>query len=144
MLYIAYGSNMVKHQMDYRCPDAVLLGIGDLPGYTLEFYSHATIEPDRSGGSSVPVAVWNISDHDESRLDSYEGYPSYYGKEQRTVKMRDGSQIEGMVYLMRAKYKHGQPDSYYCEDIKQAYIDLGLSSEIDTVLNPALKRCYDR
>ena len=37
MLYIAYGSNMVKHQMDHRCPDATLIGIGALPGYTLEF-----------------------------------------------------------------------------------------------------------
>ena len=30
MLYIAYGSNMVQHQMDHRCPDATLVGIGDV------------------------------------------------------------------------------------------------------------------
>ena len=143
MLYIAYGSNMVQHQMDYRCPDARLVGIGALPGYTLEFYRHATIEPDLTGTSSVPVAVWNITGRDEASLDFYEGYPSYYGKEQRTVIMRDGSQIKGMVYIMRAQYKDGEPDSFYCEGIERAYADLGLDAEIETVLKPALKRCRD-
>ena len=144
MLYIAYGSNMVQHQMDHRCPDAALVGIGVLPGYTLEFYRHATIEPDLTGTSSVPVAVWNITGRDEASLDFYEGYPSYYGKEQRTVIMRDGSQIKGMVYIMRAQYKDGEPDSFYCEGIERAYADLGLDAEIETILKPALKRCRDR
>ena len=144
MLYIAYGSNMVKHQMDHRCPDATLIGIGALPGHTLEFYSHATIEPDPSGLSSVPVAVWNISGRDESRLDFYEGYPSYYGKEQRIVIMRDGSQIEGMVYFMQPQYRQGKPARYYYEEIERAYADLGLGSEIETILKPALKRCHRR
>lgn len=144
MLYIAYGSNMVKHQMDHRCPDAVLIGIGDLPGYTLEFYGHATIESDPSGKSSVPVAVWNISDRDESNLDFYEGYPSYYGRMQCIVNMRDGSQIEGMVYFMRSQYKEGTPDRFYCEEIERAYAELGLGSEIESILKPALKRCHER
>ena len=144
MLYIAYGSNMVKYQIDVRCPDATLVGIGALPGYTLEFYSYATIEPDPTGRASVPVAVWNITERDEANLDFYEEYPLYYGKEQHTVKMRDGSQIEGMVYLMRPQYSYGQPDRDYYEDIERAYADLGLSSEIETVLKPALKRCRER
>ena len=144
MLYIAYGSNMVQHQMDHRCPDARLVGIGVLPGYTLEFYRHATIEPDLTGTSSVPVAVWNITGRDEANLDFYEGYPSYYGKEQRRVVMRDGSQIEGMVYFMHEQYKDGQPYRFYCEDIEHAYVALGLGSEIEIILKPALKRCYDR
>lgn len=144
MLYIAYGSNMVQSQMDIRCPDATLVGIGVLPGYTLEFYSYATIEPDPTGQSSVPVAVWNITGRDEANLDYYEEYPAFYGKEQRIVIMRDGSQLEGMVYFMRAKYKYGKPDRFYCEEIERAYADLGLGSEIETVLKPALKRSRDR
>lgn len=144
MLYIAYGSNMVKHQMDHRCPDATLVGIGALPGYTLEFYRHATVEPDPTSEASVPVAVWNISDHDERNLDFYEGFPSYYGKEQCSVIMRDGSQIEGMVYTMKPQYKRGKPDSFYCDEIERAYHELGLGSEIEAVLKPALNRCRDR
>ena len=88
--------------------------------------------------------MWNITSRDEANLDFYEGYPSYYEKEQRRVVMRDGSQIEGMVYFMHEQYKDGQPDRFYCEDIEHAYADLGLGSEIETILKPALKRCYDR
>ena len=144
MLYIAYGSNMVQYQMDHRCPDARLVGIGALPGFTLEFYRHATVEPNPAGQSSVPVAVWEITGRDEANLDFYEGYPSYYGKEQCAVIMRDGSQIEGMVYIMREQYKDGQPSRFYYDDIERAYADLGLDSEIETILKPALRRCRDR
>ena len=48
MKYIAYGSNMVQHQMAYRCPNAKLIGMGYLRNYRLEFYLHATVEPSLS------------------------------------------------------------------------------------------------
>ena len=41
MKYIAYGSNMVEEQMAYRCPNAKLIGTGQLPNHRLEFYLHA-------------------------------------------------------------------------------------------------------
>ena len=44
MKYIAYGSNMVKEQMAYRCPGAKLIGTGYLPNHRLAFYLHATVE----------------------------------------------------------------------------------------------------
>ena len=37
MKYIAYGSNMVKEQMAYRCPGAKLIGTGYLPNHRLAF-----------------------------------------------------------------------------------------------------------
>jgi len=37
MIYIAYGSNMVKEQMAIRCPDARLIGTGHIEGARLEF-----------------------------------------------------------------------------------------------------------
>ena len=43
MKYIAYGSNMVEEQMAYRCPNAKLVGTGQLPNHRLEFYLHATV-----------------------------------------------------------------------------------------------------
>ena len=43
MKYIAYGSNMVKAQMAFRCPGAKLIGTGYLPNHRLEFYLHATV-----------------------------------------------------------------------------------------------------
>ena len=99
MKYIAYGSNMVEEQMAYRCPNAKLIGTGQLPNHRLEFYLHATVERSRARGASVPVVVWEIDAEDEQSLDHYEGFPKYYTKCKRTVLMDDGSRIEGMVYM---------------------------------------------
>lgn len=100
MKYIAYGSNMVKEQMAYRCPGAKLIGTGYLPNHRLAFYLHATVERSHARNARVPVAVWEIDEADEQRLDRYEGFPNYYVKLRRRVVLSDGSEIEGMVYVM--------------------------------------------
>ena len=143
MNYIAYGSNMVQEQMAYRCPDARLIGMGYLPGARLEFYLHATVERSQINGAYVPVAVWEISEADEQRLDRYEGYPSYYIKAERTVHMTDGSEIKGMIYLMNQK-RVAPPTRDYYEGIRRAYQVLGFRSEIEKVLRPALLRSLAR
>lgn len=143
MNYIAYGSNMVQEQMAYRCPDARLIGMGYLPGAQLEFYLHATVERSQIKGAHVPVAVWEISEADEQRLDRYEGYPSYYIKGERTVCMTDCSEIKGMIYLMNQK-RVSPPTRDYYDGILRAYQALGFRSEIEKVLEPALLRSLAR
>ena len=145
MKYIAYGSNMVQEQMAYRCPDARLVGMGYLPGAQLEFYLHATVERSqiKAAPTHVPVAVWEISEADEQRLDRYEGYPSYYIKAEHTVHMTDGSEIKGMIYLMNHK-RVAPPTQDYYEGIRRAYQELGFRSEIERVLKPALLRSLAR
>ena len=143
MKYIAYGSNMVQEQMVYRCPDAKLLGIGYIEHARLEFYLYATVERSEIKDARVPVAVWEISDADEQHLDWYEGYPNFYTKEEWTVRMTDGSEIKGMIYLMN-KRRFSPPTAHYFDAILKAYEDLGLSTEIETVLQPALKRSFRR
>ena len=143
MKYIAYGSNMVKEQMDYRCPDAKLIGTGYIERARLEFYLHATVERSRIKGARVPVAVWEISDADEQRLDRYEGFPNYYIKEEWSVAMADGSEIKGMIYLMN-QLRISPPTRDYYKGIQSAYEELGLGSEIKRVLLPALCRSLRR
>ena len=143
MNYIAYGSNMVQEQMAYRCPDARLIGMGYLPAARLEFYLHATVERSQIKGAHVPVAVWEISEADEQRLDRYEGYPSYYIKEERAVRTADGSEIKGMIYLMKQVRKE-PPSIFYYNGIFHAYSELGLGFEIELVLEPALMRALAR
>jgi gamma-glutamylcyclotransferase (GGCT)/AIG2-like uncharacterized protein YtfP len=145
MRYIAYGSNMVQEQMAYRCPGARLIGMGYLPGARLEFYLHATVERSqiKAAPTRVPVAVWEINEADEQRLDRYEGYPSYYIKAERTVHMTDGSEIKGMIYLMNQK-RIAPPTRDYYEGIRRAYQALGFRSEIEKVLEPALLRSLAR
>ena len=143
MKYIAYGSNMVQEQMAVRCPKAKLIGTGYISGARLEFYLHATIEKTGDLRYRVPVAVWEINDADERSLDRYEGYPSYYIKEEWPVHMNDGSEISGMIYLMKMIRK-SPPHTQYYDGIANAYRRLGLSSQIKTVLKPALERSIAR
>ena len=143
MKYIAYGSNMVEEQMAHRCPNARLIGTGYLPNYRLEFYLHATVERTRAHGAKVPVAVWEITDADERSLDRYEGFPTYYTKHRRRVVMDDGSEIWGMVYIMNMTRPQPPTASYY-NTIHNAYVKLGLRSEIEQVLEPALQRSQRR
>lgn len=143
MKYIAYGSNMVESQMAFRCPNARLIGMGYLPKHRLEFYLHATVEPSRTKGPGVPVAVWEIDEADERSLDRYEGFPNYYIKETCKVKMNDGSEIEGMIYLMKLIRPYPPHREYY-NGIRRAYEKLGMGHEVTRVLAPALRRSYTR
>ena len=143
MKYIAYGSNMVEEQMAWRCPDARLVGTGYIAGARLEFYLHATVEKTGNPEDRIPVAVWEISKRDEHNLDVYEGFPHYYTKETWPVVMTDGSEIEGMVYIMRLIRKSPPMSNYYSR-IEDAYRKMGFIREIGTVLEPAYERSIDR
>ena len=58
--YLAYGSNLNMKQMQFRCPDARIVGTAEIPNYQLLFKgsktgSYLTIEPKQ--GCTVPAAV---------------------------------------------------------------------------------------
>ena len=102
--YFAYGSNLNFEQMAYRCPEATVVGTAKLDGYELAFRrGYLTILPKE--GASVEGLIWSVTDHDESQLDCYEGYPTFYDKETMTVTDADGTPHEIMVYTMNAPYR---------------------------------------
>ena len=100
--YFAYGSNLNFEQMAYRCPGGNRRGY--LPSWmAMSWRSGAatlTILPKE--GASVEGLIWSVTDHDESQLDCYEGYPTFYDKETMTVTDADGTPHEIMVYTMNA------------------------------------------
>lgn len=122
-LYVAYGSNLNLQQMGWRCPTAKVVGIGKIENHQMLFNGVATIEPKEK--ASVPVAVWSIQPNDEKSLDRYEGYPSYYRKEDIKVKMANGEEITAMVYIMN-RGRPCLPSHGYFETIRQGYKDVGL------------------
>lgn len=133
MYYIAYGSNLSEKQMAKRCPDAELVGKGLLKGYKLVFRTHANIEKRK--GSSVPVLVWDISEKDEQKLDQYEGFPTYYIKENLELRMTDmdgkkPKKITAMVYIMTKKCARNVPSLEYFGIISEAYKKYGFDEEI--------------
>ena len=100
----AYGSNLNFEQMAYRCPEATVVGTAKLDGYELAFRrGYLTILPKE--GARVEGLIWSVTDHDESQLDCYEGYPTFYDKETMTVTDADGTPHEIMVYTMNAPYR---------------------------------------
>ncbi len=143
MKYIAYGSNMNHEQMARRCPGSKLIGTGYLTSARLEFYLHATVEKTEDPRDRVPVAVWEISEENEQILDIYEGYPAYYVKETWKVHMDDGTETEGMIYLMKLIRQDPPQDAYY-KGIAEAYRTLGMEDQISKVLEPARKRSIER
>lgn len=125
--YIAYGSNLNKEQMRYRCPTAKVVGNGYVEDYELTFRLYATIE--KAEGKKVPVTVWKIDEACEESLDRYEGYPKLYRKEMVSVKV-SGKSYDAMVYIMNeyARPYHIPHESYY-KVVLQGYVDMKLEIE---------------
>lgn len=137
-LYVAYGSNLNIQQMAHRCPTARLYATGVIKDYELQFKGQpqsafATIA--KKAGSEVPVEVWEIQRADEYFLDRYEGYPSHYFKKDVPVELKDGREINAMVYIMNLRMNFGMPSTHYYRTVHQGYLDCKLDT---TVLDKAL------
>ncbi|KBZ59338.1 hypothetical protein K875_04897 [Mycobacterium [tuberculosis] TKK-01-0051] len=97
-LYFAYGSNLCVRQMAQRCPDAAhprpaVLADHD---WLINQRGVATVEP--LAGNQVYGVVWRISDGDLATLDSAEGVPVRYRRDEMTVHTDDGPE-PAWVYI---------------------------------------------
>lgn len=124
--YIAYGSNLAVKQMNYRTPDAEIVGTAKLEGWQLLFKRHATIVPNAE--RNTPVLVWKISEEDEKNLDRYEGYPNYYYKKELEVEVTplEGGEpvkLTAMVYIMADDHKKREPDRNYYKVLRDGYLN---------------------
>ena len=136
--YLAYGSNLNVKQMKNRCPDARVLGTGEIEGYRLLFKGSKTgyyLTIEKQEGSRVPVAVWEVSEADELRLDRYEGYPVFYYKTEMPITFR-GCQTgrkrtrNAFVYIMHENHLLGIPTMRYMETCLEGYRFFGFDEKI--------------
>lgn len=130
-LYVAYGSNLNIRQMALRCPTARIYSAGILNNWELIYRgsktgSYATIR--RKKGSAVPVVVWSIGEQDEKNLDRYEGYPTFYFKQNVMVDLPFGKK-KAMVYIMNTMAKPGRPSNIYKRTIRDGYLANNLDLE---------------
>ena len=131
-IYIAYGSNLNLPQMAQRCPAAKVLGKSELKDYELLFRgsktgSYATVEPCE--GKNVPVLLWTVGKKDELALDRYEGYPTFYEKENMTVDV-DGQPVDAFVYVMTEGHRLGMPSHRYVDTIAEGYETAGFDPSV--------------
>ena len=127
--YLAYGSNLNVKQMVLRCPDAKPLGTGEIAGYRLLFKgsksgAYLTIEPQE--GAKVPVAVWEVSEADEKKLDRYEGFPAFYYKKELRLQYKDirtGGRrtVNAFAYIMYENRPIGIPSDFYMRTCLEGY-----------------------
>lgn len=136
--YIAYGSNLNIPQMRFRCPDARIIGTANLDGWELLFKgsktgSYLTIE--QKAGSTVPVAVWEVSEADERNLDRYEGFPTFYYKSELNLTIKDikSGKLRNrrvFVYIMHEDRPIGKPSHYYLSTCIYGYKSFGFDLDI--------------
>ena len=134
--YLAYGSNLNIAQMQFRCPDATVVGTAVIPDCELLFKgsltgAYLTIEPKQ--GSQVPVGVWKVSAADEFRLDRYEGFPNFYYKKEMRIPVADirtGKtwRCDAFVYIMHEDRKLGVPTDMYVRTCIEGYRDFGFDT----------------
>ena len=143
--YLAYGSNLNIAQMQFRCPDATVVGTAVIPDYELLFKgsltgAYLTIEPKQ--GSQVPVGVWEVSLTDELKLDRYEGFPNFYYKKEIRIPVTDirtgkTKLRDAFVYIMHEDRKLGVPTDMYVRTCIEGYRDFGFDTDF-------LLAAYDR
>src|SRR5574344_806428 len=136
--YLAYGSNLNIAQMQMRCPHAKVVGTAVIKNYELLFKgsrtgSYLTIE--KCENKYVPVAVWQVDEFDELRLDRYEGYPSFYYKTEMEINV-NGKKVKAFVYITHEDRPLGIPSRMYLETCVDGYRAFGFKvSHLITALN---------
>jgi len=136
--YLAYGSNLNVRQMRMRCPTAQVIGTAEIPDYEILFKgsktgSYLTIE--RSDGSAVPVAVWEVTAEDEAALDRYEGVPSFYYKAEMTLPIKGirsgkAQNRKCFVYIMHEDRPLGIPSGSYVATCLEGYENFGFDARL--------------
>ena len=134
-LYIAYGSNLNRAQMQRRCPGAKAVRKIFLQDARLVF--RHVLDVEYHPGSNVPCVVWEINKAMEHDLDHYEGVQGgHYAKE--VIFLEDGR--EAMIYVMLTD-GICPPSAQYYERIRQGYRDFKMDQ---APLRIALKHSWKK
>ena len=121
-LYLAYGSNLNKGQMAYRCPTARPVGSAMIYGWELVFRGVADIVKSKDPNMLLPVGIWEIEPGDEYELDLYEGYRKS-GKG-----LYDKIKVSGIMTYQMTRREIARPTTSYFNTILQGYYDFGLDT----------------
>ncbi len=132
MYYFAYASNLNRKQMLERCPESKPRFTAVLPNYKLVFvgwsrqWRGGTASIRLSRGDKVLGEVYEISERDLRRLDSYEGFPGSSNRLDITVFSEDNHPIKALTYLKSGQLEETPPSKEYLAVIGQGYKDWGI------------------
>lgn len=129
-LYFAYGSNLKRSQMKFRCPAARPLCRAYLPDYLLEFKSNgrgsgvASIRFAR--GAYVEGVLYKVTAVCLNNLDRYEGHPYVYQRQPVKVFSYDHTEYRAVTYVMNRRFVPAEPSREYLCRIQDGYVDFGI------------------
>lgn len=123
-VYFAYGANLNKGDMGYRCPGAKPIGAATIKDQRLIFRGVADIEP--APGETVHGGAWIINEKHLASLDRFEGYPHLYGREWIEIELESGEKRQALVYRMTSRTGTARPNRSYLTAIAEGYTDFGL------------------
>jgi gamma-glutamylcyclotransferase (GGCT)/AIG2-like uncharacterized protein YtfP len=117
-LYAAYGPNLDPARMSERCPHSPLHGTGWLEGWRLTFGGEehgwdgalATIVQDPF--EQVFVAVYDVSEEDESALDGWESADTGLYRKLRVRVSTMTGEVVAWTYVLDA-FEGGLPSASY-------------------------------
>ena len=115
-LYFAYGSNLDPDQMARRCPNSIAVGPASLADHAFRIGArgYATVIP--SPGDTVWGGLWEVSDSDLARLDTYEGVAAGMYRRETALVEADGRTIATLIYRENAD-DVGSPTDWYIERV---------------------------
>jgi gamma-glutamylcyclotransferase (GGCT)/AIG2-like uncharacterized protein YtfP len=135
--YFAYGTNMSRAQMAYRCPGAGLVQPAVLRDHRFVIASHGfgTVSPERT--AAVHGVLWLVTAEDERALDRYEGVEEgMYQRDRRRVHVRLGDAsdaVEALLYVAPPAPR-GQPRVGYLQQVIAGALAQGLPDDYVTEL----------
>ena len=115
-LYFAYGSNMNRPQMNFRCKSSSAVAIAKLPNWKFLINSRgvATLVP--KNGKAAYGVVWAISRDNEKSLDYYEGVrEKVYSKSEVEILIEE-KKISTLIYIAEDQ-SPGVPRKGYLETV---------------------------
>ena len=115
-LYFAYGSNMNRPQMNFRCKRSHAVAIAKLPSWKFLINSRgvATVVP--KNGKVAYGVVWAISRDNERSLDYYEGVrEKIYSKSEVEILIEE-KKISTLIYIAENQ-SPGVPRKGYLETV---------------------------
>lgn len=140
-LYVAYGSGLNMGLMKIRCPNAELVGRGEINGYELQFKGQqATVSPKEN--SAVPVAIWKVPPSD---IEKFTSWIKHGGNKKQNfqVVLDNGQTINAIGYASDYDYYFTLPQKNLYQEIYQGYLDHGFDvGGLQKALNDCTQNIY--
>lgn len=137
-LYFAYGSSLLRSQMERRLMGNIPVTRAVLKGYRLAFMGHSierkgpvvNLVPDPT--RFIPGTLYELNEVMIQYLDRAEACEKgTYQKLEVTVEKDDGEKVTAACYqLAQENPSFGQPNLGYQMQVKQGYKEWGLPEEV--------------